>query len=348
MNYLDRQFKSIYDKDLTRFYHRSNHIEAMLKLLINDRSVYIDQYMILKQAVIYHDIIYKPFNTDTENVNESIEFFGKVITLNEISYENYKLVCDVINYTDYSKYPIGTIPIGISDDHKFYYDKIRECDLSLITYLQNNFDVAAFIDYEQKIFKENSYHPFKDYYHGRIKILTELGLSNYIPLIKDTKPEVGYYVGSFNPFHIGHRNVLEQARKNFDKIVLVMARNPLKQSIEELTIEDKRYLVQTLANGIDANVEILQYDGLITDLLKERSEYESVSLIRGLRNVNDLNEEINLRTYYKEINNNKTIFNIVYYLCDPEFQHISSSALRQIKTIGANEVYNKQVIFPKS
>jgi pantetheine-phosphate adenylyltransferase len=39
--------------------------------------------------------------------------------------------------------------------------------------------------------------------------------------------KIGVYAGSFNPFHVGHADILHQALEVFDEVILAIGNNPL-------------------------------------------------------------------------------------------------------------------------
>jgi pantetheine-phosphate adenylyltransferase len=145
------------------------------------------------------------------------------------------------------------------------------------------------------------------------------------------KRRIGVYAGSFNPFHVGHWDIYNQAKKQFDLTILAIGKNPEKSKNE---IENEIPI-----NGIEV---VSYYKGLLSDELKQiASDYkEDVTLIRGLRNVYDLGEEQNLmafvRSMYPELK-------VVYFLSRPEYQHISSRALRDILKFSSEE-YQKYLV----
>ena len=148
--------------------------------------------------------------------------------------------------------------------------------------------------------------------------------------IKSNK--VGIYPGSFDPFHIGHLDIVRQAQKVFDDVMVIRAINPDKK-----TAQSKLPL-----NFLSSmNVAVREFDGLVTDFIgKYEDEGRDITLIRGLRSGVDLGYEQNLvacmRNMHPEIK-------IVFFLCDPKFQHISSSGLRGIRQFSEDE-YRKYVV----
>jgi pantetheine-phosphate adenylyltransferase len=144
-------------------------------------------------------------------------------------------------------------------------------------------------------------------------------MSFCIPL--DISPKIGIYAGSFNPFHIGHWAIIQQAEKVFDQIIIAQGQNEEKEK-----------------NNFDLNsLETLQfykkekYEGGLFDFLsKKQSELGCISLIRGLRNNDDLEHETALFNYQQDYIDIPS----VYFIAKSEFRHISSGAIRTLQKLG--------------
>ncbi len=148
----------------------------------------------------------------------------------------------------------------------------------------------------------------------------------------DVKSKIGVYPGSFDPLHIGHLDIVRQAQKVFDEVVVVRAINP-----------DKKVAQFPLPSNFLArmNVNVRTFDGLITDFIKDyEKDGEDITLIRGLRSGADLGYEQNLVAFMRNMHPE---IKVVFFLCDPRFQHISSSALRGIRKFSEAE-YRKYVV----
>jgi pantetheine-phosphate adenylyltransferase len=182
------------------------------------------------------------------------------------------------------------------------------------------------MEYEDQIFKEFQRFSWKDYQRGRIDFLERAAkvfpenkemiyqLEDYVV---DWSPRVGVYAGSFNPFHKGHLNVLEQSEQIFDKVVVAYGRNTEKEDravVFPKTISDRENVV---------------YEGFLSELLKKYEDMGcEVTLIRGLRNEYDLNYEQNLVQYIKD---QMEDLRVVFFLCDKQYEHLSSGAIRALK-----------------
>ena len=99
------------------------------------------------------------------------------------------------------------------------------------------------------------------------------------------------YIGSFDPFTIGHYEILKQAEELFSEVVICIARNLDKK---------RRFSELTCANALrhidGKNRTVVFSDKLATDVAKE---YGCKYIIRGLRGGSDYIYEENLTKQYK-------------------------------------------------
>ena len=119
-------------------------------------------------------------------------------------------------------------------------------------------------------------------------------------MIKLTK---AVYAGSFDPFTLGHLDIVEQAVPLSDEVIVLLCDNSSKTRMTNVasmaTMIGKCCLKYT-------NVKVQVCNKLVADYCKEQGcEY----LIRGLRNTTDYLYEENVASINTEINPNiKTIY----------------------------------------
>ena len=139
--------------------------------------------------------------------------------------------------------------------------------------------------------------------------------------------KVGVYAGSFNPFTNGHLEVVKDAAKLFDKVVICRAANSSKTVREDYDMAVA--IRETLeAEGLK-NCEVVEiYDMMIADYCRIIG---ATYLIRALRNSSDYMYEENIAKINYEINPNLTT---IYLRSKPNFECVSSSMIRELKKYG--------------
>jgi len=148
------------------------------------------------------------------------------------------------------------------------------------------------------------------------------------------KRNIGIYCGSFNPFHIGHLDVVNQAIEVFDDVLVAKGINPEKENLDKL---DYPLPINFLSR---LGVKAVTYNTLLTDFVKIWEPEYNVTLVRGLRNGADLEYEQNIVAFLKGMYHN---IKVVAFYADPKYRHISSGAVRAIEKFSETE-YKKYVV----
>jgi pantetheine-phosphate adenylyltransferase len=162
--------------------------------------------------------------------------------------------------------------------------------------------------------------PFPILRDERITYLQSLPQSSeIIEYLQQYKPSVGIYAGSFSPFHLGHLNIVQKASAIFDRVIIARGSNPEKDiDLTEWNAEILR------------TYEVAEFSGLLTNFIDIHAQYANVTLVKGLRNGDDLDYEVNqlrfMETMYPQLT-------VVFIQCDKEYEHISSTALRNLERI---------------
>ncbi|MBI6874425.1 pantetheine-phosphate adenylyltransferase [Clostridium aciditolerans] len=136
---------------------------------------------------------------------------------------------------------------------------------------------------------------------------------------------IAIYAGSFDPFTIGHLQVLTEASYLFDKVIVAIANNAdKKRRIDsQLTLSAIEDTVSDLSYG--SKIEVIRFEGLIADLANEnKADY----LIRGIRNGIDYEYEENLARINESFGL-KTI-----YIRAGSLSHVSSSMVMELYKYG--------------
>lgn len=135
------------------------------------------------------------------------------------------------------------------------------------------------------------------------------------------------YPGTFDPITLGHLNLVERTSSLFERIIVAIALSPTKNPMFSLEqrVEMARGALKHLPN-----VEVLGFEGLIMDFVKE---HNADAVLRGVRSMTDFDYELAMAMTNKQLlPQYETIF-----LCpEPHLSHISSTFVRQISILGGD------------
>ena len=136
---------------------------------------------------------------------------------------------------------------------------------------------------------------------------------------------IALFPGSFNPFTIGHANIVSRALKMFDKVIIGIGVNyekPQDNIAENLKEIETKY-------ADEPRVKVITYSTLTADVVEKEN---ATCIIRGIRNDVDLKYESEIAQV------NYTLFNVetIFLLASPELKEISSSIVRELQKFGKN------------
>jgi pantetheine-phosphate adenylyltransferase len=307
----------VYDSP-SRSYHDSWHIKEMLFYVEPYRDQFSpNDFHSLQAAIIFHDCVYDPFSKTNEedSVNVFVNIVDKLESNKSIWQSRVELVSELIMATKHHDY---------SDSLPELHKLIIKADLDRF-----NEDFENVWGYTKQLMHEYRQVDWKDFKKGRIEflhsyaeklreILGDKAAQNcwrVADALQVYEPRVALYPGSFHPFHTGHMNILRKAMKMFDKVIVGFANNPGKDLTSRVIPQSVRDMCQ---------VEVI--DGLLTDFMKARP-YD-ITLIKGLRNTTDLSEGIAQLRFLQDFD---PMIQVCHIICDKDFDHISSSAIKHLK-----------------
>lgn len=138
--------------------------------------------------------------------------------------------------------------------------------------------------------------------------------------------KIAVFPGSFDPFTIGHKAVVDSALPIFDKIIIAIGVNAEKKNNEKL---EKRVQVISDLFADNPKISVETYSTLTVDFCKKNN---AQFLVRGLRNTTDFEYEKSIAQTNKQLSGIETVF----FVTPPEFEHISSSIVRELISYGAD------------
>lgn len=152
---------------------------------------------------------------------------------------------------------------------------------------------------------------------------------------KETNPQresparrVALFAGSFDPFTIGHKSIVDRALPLFDMIVIGFGVNAAKSPW--MPLEERMHRVKALYSG-NPRVEVCQFTGLATSFAKEKG---AGYLLRGVRSVADFEYERNMADANRMITPADPV-ETVFIPALPHLGAVSSSLVRELARFGA-------------
>ncbi|MFR5263901.1 pantetheine-phosphate adenylyltransferase [Clostridium sp.] len=136
---------------------------------------------------------------------------------------------------------------------------------------------------------------------------------------------IAVYPGSFDPITNGHLDIIKRSSKIFSKVIVAVLINIDKKGF--FSIEERKELIEEATKGLE-NVEVVSFNGLLVDFMKEK---QAKIIIKGLRNSIDFEYEHQMALMNKKLDEN---VETLHMSTNPEYSYISSSAIKQIVNFG--------------
>jgi pantetheine-phosphate adenylyltransferase len=149
---------------------------------------------------------------------------------------------------------------------------------------------------------------------------------------------VAVFQGSFDPVTFGHLDVIRRAARMFNELIVGIGKNPDKEQL--FTPQERLELLLPHLADLP-NVRAATYDGLTIDFVRECG---ADVLVRGIRDMADLNHEVQLATLNRLIGNVETVFILT------SDQHVltSSTYIKQIYEMGGGDISRIRQLVPEN
>lgn len=132
---------------------------------------------------------------------------------------------------------------------------------------------------------------------------------------------LGVYPGSFDPFTLGHKDIVERAAKFCDKLFIAVSENINKKHL--FSLDERVDMIREVFAG-NSNIVVESFSGLLVDYMHSRN---AQYIIRGLRAVSDFEYEFQMAFANRNINNSvETIFMVP----GSQYLFLSSTIVRDI------------------
>ena len=133
--------------------------------------------------------------------------------------------------------------------------------------------------------------------------------------------QIGVYPGSFDPVTLGHLDIIDRASRLCDHLVVGVLQNGSKYPMFTL---DQRIRMLKKVTEPYGNVDVLSFDGLLVDFLKQQ---DAKIVFRGLRAVTDFEYELHMaqtnHSLYPEMET-------VFLTANVQYSYLSSTIVKDV------------------
>ncbi len=128
------------------------------------------------------------------------------------------------------------------------------------------------------------------------------------------------FPGTFDPFTLGHLDVLNRSKLIFDEVIVGIGKNTDKKTM--FSIEQRISFIKSVVGDSD-NIKVMSYEGLTIDFCKN---VNANFIVRGVRNNGDFEFEKAIARTNRLLSKIETVF----LLTSAKTSFISSSIVREL------------------
>jgi pantetheine-phosphate adenylyltransferase len=135
------------------------------------------------------------------------------------------------------------------------------------------------------------------------------------------------YPGSFDPFHLGHLDIVRRALTIFPRVIVAVLENTEKSAL--LPPETRVALIRATLQGMPG-VEVTSFSGLLVDFMKQT---QARVILRGMRAVSDFEYEFQIALMNRRLwQRAETVF----LTPNEEFTYLSGRVVREVWLLGGD------------
>ncbi|MGM9698975.1 MAG: pantetheine-phosphate adenylyltransferase [Prevotella sp.] len=135
---------------------------------------------------------------------------------------------------------------------------------------------------------------------------------------------IGIFTGSFDPFTIGHDDIVRRSLPLFDRLVIGIGVNERKQSM--FSADERKAQISSLY-AAESKIEVKTYSDLTIDFARREN---ASFIIKGVRSVKDFEYEREQADINKQLSGIETL--LLY--SNPRYSAVSSSMVRELMHFG--------------
>lgn len=137
----------------------------------------------------------------------------------------------------------------------------------------------------------------------------------------------GIFVGSFNPFTVGHDSIVTRALPLFDRLVIGVVGDQVHKPDMPSAEERVKNISELYSH--ESRIEVKPYYGLAVDFAKAEGAHY---IIKGVRSVKDFEYEREQADINRQLSGVETLL----LFADPQLSSISSTMVRELQHFGVD------------
>lgn len=141
------------------------------------------------------------------------------------------------------------------------------------------------------------------------------------------------YAGTFDPFTLGHLNIVERAACLFDEVIIGVATSERKSPL--FSLEERLCMTKEALAHVNNSI-VLELTGLTVDFAKQQ---EACYLVRGIRSVADYAYEASVAAMNRQLSSEG--IETIFLPTQIELSSLSSSVVRELILVNAFDALAK-------
>ncbi|MGL6225604.1 MAG: pantetheine-phosphate adenylyltransferase [Thermoguttaceae bacterium] len=138
------------------------------------------------------------------------------------------------------------------------------------------------------------------------------------------------YPGSFDPFTLGHLNIVERICRLFQHVVVGVGVN--REKAPWFSAEERVQLIEQSTQHLE-NIEVRTYEGLTVRFVEQCG---ARIMVRGVRPITDIPAELTMMLANRRL---APEVETLFLIADGELAHVSSSLIKDISTVSDETVF---------
>ena len=134
------------------------------------------------------------------------------------------------------------------------------------------------------------------------------------------------FPGAFDPFTLGHLDVVRRGAPLFGELIVAVGENPAKEHF--FALDERLEMIRQLVAEFD-NVRVDAYHSLTVEYVKKIG---ADVILRGIRTLSDYHYEFTLALTNRSVAGVETIL----IMSSEQYAHLSSSLIKEVASLGGD------------